>query len=218
MFKFLFSTIGQKIQIAISGLLFSIFLMFHLFNNLVMYTGAANFNSMVSFLKSIHIVIRILEFGLLAIILIHVINAIVTTIKNRKANNGKYAVPANPPTASLNSKTMIWSGSIVLLFLIFHLRYYWYTFQNLSKDANFYEYMSIEKFGFLGHGPTQIFYIIAIFLIAMHLRHGFMSVFKTLGISQSIRSNILKFIAFIFWGIIPAGFIIIVLSIRWGFI
>ena len=49
MFKFLFSTIGQKIQIAISGLLFSIFLMFHLFNNLVMYTGADNFNSMVSF-------------------------------------------------------------------------------------------------------------------------------------------------------------------------
>jgi len=86
--KFLFSTIGQKIQIAITGFLLSVFLLFHLFNNLVLFTGAENFNSMVRFLKSIHIIIRIMEFGLLGIVLLHIINAINTTYKNRKANNG----------------------------------------------------------------------------------------------------------------------------------
>ena len=44
MFKFLFSTIGQKIQIAISGFFLSVFLLFHLFNNLVLFTGKGNFN------------------------------------------------------------------------------------------------------------------------------------------------------------------------------
>ena len=48
--KFLFSTIGQKIQIAISGLFLAIFLLFHLFNNLVLFSGAENFNNMVIFL------------------------------------------------------------------------------------------------------------------------------------------------------------------------
>ena len=104
--KFLFSTIGQKIQIAISGLFLSIFLVFHLFNNLVLFTGEENFNSMVIFLKSVHTIIRIMEFGLLAIILLHVINAIITSYKNKNANNGKYAVKSD--TAPINSKTMIW--------------------------------------------------------------------------------------------------------------
>ena len=103
--KFLFSTIGQKIQIAISGFFLSVFLLFHLFNNLVLFTGANNFNNMVAFLKSIHIIIRIMEFGLLAIVLLHVINAVITSYKNRNANNGKYAVSSN--TAPLNSKSMI---------------------------------------------------------------------------------------------------------------
>ena len=124
--KFLFSTIGQKVQIAISGILFSIFLLFHLFNNLVLFLGAEKFNKMVDFLKSIHLFIRILEIGLLIIILLHIINAIKVTIQNKNSNNGKYAVSTN--TATINSKTMIWSGLIILLFFFMHLKYFWYTF------------------------------------------------------------------------------------------
>ena len=100
--KFLFSTIGQKIQIAISGLFLAIFLLFHLFNNLVLFSGSDNFNAMVGFLKSIHTIIRIMEFSLLAIVLLHVINAIITTYKNRKANNGKYSISANTSPKNSN--------------------------------------------------------------------------------------------------------------------
>ncbi len=215
--KFLFSTIGQKIQIAISGFFLSVFLLFHLFNNLVLFTGANNFNNMVAFLKSIHIIIRIMEFGLLAIVLLHVINAVITSYKNRNANNGKYAVSSN--TAPLNSKTMIWSGLAILFFFIIHLRYYWFTFQTLSENASltYFDYMLLDKFGFLGHTPTAIFYIIAILLIAAHLKHGFLSLFKTFGIKEYYR-NKLRYIAFLFWGIIPAGFIIIIIAIQIGII
>ena len=214
--KFLFSTIGQKIQIAITGFLLSVFLLFHLFNNLVLFTGAENFNSMVRFLKSIHIVIRIMEFGLLGIVLLHIINAINTAYKNRKANNGKYTVTAN--TAPLNSKTMIWSGLAILFFFIIHLRFYWFKFQNLDSQSDFFYYMTLDKIGFLGHTPTSIFYIIAILLIATHLKHGFLSLFKTLGVSSKLRNGLLKYIAFIFWGLIPLGFIIIVFAIQIGLI
>ena len=214
--KFLFSTIGQKVQIAVSGLLLAIFLLFHLFNNLVLFTGADNFNNMVNFLKSIHVFIRILEIGLLGIILLHVINAISTTIKNKGSNNGAYAVTTN--TASWNSKTMIWSGITILFFFVIHLRYFWYTFQNMNTDSNFFNIVVQNEFGFLGHTPTAIFYVIAIILIAMHLKHGFLSVFKTLGIPIKYRDSIIKYIAFLFWGIIPAGFIMIIISIQMGVI
>ncbi len=214
--KFLFSTIGQKVQIAVSGLLLAIFLLFHLFNNLVLFTGADNFNNMVNFLKSIHVFIRILEIGLLGIILLHVINAISTTIKNKGSNNGAYAVTTN--TASWNSKTMIWSGITILFFFVIHLRYFWYTFQNMNTESNFFNIVVQNEFGFLGHTPTAIFYVIAIILIAMHLKHGFLSVFKTLGIPIKYRDSIIKYIAFLFWGIIPAGFIMIIISIQMGVI
>lgn len=215
MMKFLFSTIGQKIQIAISGFCLSVFLLFHLFNNLVLFTGSDNFNGMVAFLKSIHVIIRIMEFGLLAIILLHVINAFITSYKNRNANNGQYAVRTN--TAPLNSKTMIWSGLAILFFFIIHLRYYWFTFQNLPSTANFFDYMILDQFGFLGHTPTAIFYILAILLIANHLKHGFLSLFKTFGIKAHYRNKI-KYIAFLFWGGIPAGFIAIIIAIQIGII
>tara|TARA_Y100001960_G_C14766089_1_gene877055 strand:+ start:2508 stop:3161 length:654 start_codon:yes stop_codon:yes gene_type:complete len=216
MFKFLFSTIGQKIQIAISGFFLSVFLLFHLFNNLVLFTGKDNFNSMVIFLKSIHTIIRIMEFGLLAIILLHVINAIVTSYKNKIANNGKYAVQSD--TAPINSKTMIWSGLFILFFFIIHLRFYWFTFQTLDAQANFFDYMLLNKFGFLGHTPTAIIYIISILLIATHLRHGFLSLFKTLGAPIKYRDGILKYVAILFWGIVPLGFILVILGIQFGII
>jgi len=214
--KFLFSSIGQKIQIAFSGICLAIFLLFHLFNNLVLFTGADNFNNMVGFLKSIHLLVRVLEAGLVFIILLHVINAILSTIKNRQSNNGKYAVSTD--TAPKSSKTMIWSGLVILFFFVIHLRYFWYTFQTMSKDANYFELVLKNEFGFLGHTPTAIFYIIAILLISSHLKHGFISVFKTLGVPIRYREQIIKYLAFIFWAIIPSGFILIILAIQFGII
>ena len=216
MIKFFFSSIGQKIQIAFTGLSLAIFLLFHLFNNLVLFTGAENFNQMVQFLKSIHLFVRILEAGLVLIVLLHVINAIATTIKNKRANNGKYAI--EPDTAPKSSKTMIWSGMVILFFFIIHLRYYWYTFQTMTKDADFFAVMLKNEFGFLGHTPTAAFYILAILLIASHLKHGFVSVFKTIGMPFKYRDQIIKYLAFVFWAIIPSGFIIVILAIQFGII
>ena len=216
--NFLFSSIGKKIQIAISGVLLSVFLLFHLFNNLVLFAGEDSFNGMVQFLKSIHIIIRVLEFALLAIILLHIINAIMLTIKNRQSNAGKDAVAPQPETSSLNSRTMIISGIIILLFFIIHLRYFWYSFQTMDISDNFFNTVLKTEFGYLGHLPTAIFYIIAILFIAFHLKHGFISAFKTFGVSKNLRNGILKYIAFIFWVIIPACFILIILAIQTGYI
>ena len=214
--KFLFSSIGIKIQIALSGILLSFFLLFHLLNNIVLFSGAENFNNMVSFLKSVHILVRIMEFGLLFIVLLHIVNAIVLTIKNKQSNGGSYAIAPQPETVPLYSRAMIISGLTIFLFFIMHLRYFWYTFQ--ISEGSYFNIVLQNKFGFLGHLPTAIFYIISIIFISLHLRHGILSSLKTFGVSHYYRNTLFKYIAFIFWGIIPISFIIIILSIQIGVI
>ena len=116
-FSFLNSSLGKKIQIAFSGILLCIFLLFHLMNNLTLFSGPELFNTMVESLESIKPIIRVMEFGLLAIFIIHVFNAIYLAFYNKKATPEKYNISNN--TSTLNSRTMIVSGITILLFLLF---------------------------------------------------------------------------------------------------
>ena len=215
--NFLFSSIGRKIQIAISGLFFVIFLFFHLLNNLVLFAGEEAFNQMVGFLESIKPIIRIMEFALLGMLLMHIINAFITSYQNKKASSGEYAVSATPMTATLNSRTMLVSGLIILSFFVIHLRFLWYTFQT-TEDHNYFQILLQNKIGYLGHFPTALFYIVAISFISVHLKHGFLSAFKSLGFSPKLIKGPLAILAFFVWAIIPMLFILIIICIQIGYI
>jgi len=215
--NFLFSSIGRKIQIAISGLFFVIFLFFHLLNNLVLFAGEEAFNQMVGFLESIKPIIRIMEFALLGMLLMHIINAFIASYQNKKASSGKYAISPTPMTASLNSRTMLVSGLIILSFFVIHLRFLWYTFQT-TEDHNYFQILLQNKIGYLGHFPTALFYIVAISFISVHLKHGFLSAFKSLGFPPKLIKGPLAILAFFVWAIIPMLFILIIICIQIGYI
>ena len=216
--KFLFSSLGKKIQVAITGVLLSTFLVFHLMNNLVLFTGPDNFNKMVSVLESIKPIIRIMEFGLLVIIVTHVINAIYLTVSNKKSASNRYT--GSSETSSLNSRIMIISGTTILLFFIIHLRYIWYTYQVhlFAENETYYDVLLRDELGYLGHTPTAIFYIIAILFIASHLKHGVQSALKTFGFTEDSKWRVLYSGSVLFWGLIPFAFILIVISIQLGII
>ena len=91
---------------------------------------------------------------------------------------------------------MLISGVTILLFFIIHLRYFWYTFQ--ITEGSYFNIVLQNKFGFLGHTPTAIFYIISIILISFHLRHGILSSFTA---PLDIMSSLLT-IVFLCSGII----------------
>ena len=215
--KFLFSSIGQKIQVALSGILLALFLFFHLLNNLTLFYGSTTFNNMVMFLESIKPFIRVMEFGLLIVILLHIINALRLTVLNKKSKGQPYKYNSQSDVSSLNSRTMAISGSIILSFLIMHLGYIWYTYQIIT-DHQYYDILLQNQFGFVGHFPTAIFYIIAIICISFHLKHGMHSALQTLGIRKQDRLGLLYYGTIFFWGFIPFGFIIIIIAIQLGVI
>ena len=216
----LFSSIGKKLQVAISGIFLIVFLFFHLANNMVLFSSSDNFNNMVHFLESIKPLVRIMEFGLLLLLVMHTVNAIKLTIENKKLSPN-YAVKTSNKLSSINSRTMAISGSIILLFLIIHLLYIWWTYQThsfISSTETYYDVILRDNIGYLNHFPTAAFYIIAILCIAFHLKHGFQSALKTFGVTAVEKNKLLYFLGFIIWGIIPLGFIIIVVSIQSGII
>ena len=217
--KLLFSSIGKKIQVALSGLFLSIFLFFHLMNNLVLIIGPEEFNNMVYFLESIKPIIRVMEVGLVIIILLHVVNAIQLTFLNKKSKGREYQ-SLDGKASSTNSRTMAISGTIIISFIIIHLSYMWWTYQNpsLHIDESYYDVILRSEIGYLNHLPTAIFYIISIILIGSHLRHGFQSALKTLGFLNKGISVALHSIGFLFWAIIPLGFILIIILIQIGYI
>jgi len=214
----LFSSIGKKLQIAVSGIFLIVFLLFHLINNLMLFSGSENFNNMVHFLESIKPIIRVMEFGLLLLLLIHTANAIKLTIENKKLSSS-YAVNARNQVSSLNSRTMAVSGTIILIFIFIHLAYIWWTYQThnfLNDHETYYDVILRNNIGYLNHLPTAAFYILAIICISFHLKHGFQSALKTLGVLSKNKGIYL--LGLLIWGIIPAGFIMIIFSIQMGII
>ena len=159
-----------------------------------------------------------MEAGLTLVLLLHTINALKLTYENRQLRLQGYDV-SNTKSSTISSRTMAISGSIILLFIFIHLGYIWWTYQThnfLHIDETYYDVILRPQLGYLNHTPTAVFYIIAIFFIGFHLKHGYQSSLKTFGVQNLNSGKILYGLGFLFWGLIPFGFILIVISIKLG--
>tara|TARA_B100000676_G_C17815185_1_gene699606 strand:+ start:30 stop:698 length:669 start_codon:yes stop_codon:yes gene_type:complete len=203
--NFFSSSIGKKFTVATTGILFCFFLLFHLANNFILFAGPEVFNSFVSNLEKIKPVIRLLEFILLSILLLHITNAFILTWKSKKAKNSPNLIKQQKKNSSFVSKTMGFSGSIIFIFIVTHLSTFWYRFQ-ITKDHNsYYNIIMSDSVGF-GNIFITILYLIAMIFLGSHLRHGFQSAIQTFGIKNTRLGKILIQVSVIFWFFIPLGF------------
>ncbi len=197
------SSIGQKIISAITGLFLCGFLVVHISGNLLLYKGddGRAFNDYAT--SNAHsILVRSLEIVLFAGFLIHIYWGIQIWLYNRRARRKGYVVNHPSENSSLASRIMIISGSIVLLFLIIHLKSFWVPirFPGGREMSDFL----LVKTAF--QNPLyDAFYIVCLVLLGYHLYQGFQSAFQTFGIRPFWRTAI-QSVAVIFWLIIPAGF------------
>ena len=181
--NFISSTIGKKIMVAISGLLFCFFLLFHFANNLIIFTGADNFNFLVSSLEKIKPLVRVLEVLLLAILVTHITNTIFLTIKAKKDGNVSRE-DAGSKHSSFSSRTMFFSGSVLFIFIVTHLSTFWYNFQITDDHNSYYRIVTDSQLGF-GNIFITILYLLAMIFLGFHIKHGFSSALVTLGISST---------------------------------
>lgn len=171
--------IGQKVLMALSGLFLTSFLIIHLIGNfMLMFHDPGPFNAFTDFMES-NPIIAVMEYVLFGGFFLHIIYSVIVTLKNRKARPVKYAVNAGGENSTWFSRNMGLTGSVILFFLVVHLRQFFIPQKLLHTDLRSFHDIAIAAFG----DPVYvILYVVSMALLAFHLNHGFQSAFQTLGL------------------------------------
>jgi succinate dehydrogenase / fumarate reductase cytochrome b subunit len=204
------SSVGTKLLIALTGLALVGFLIFHLAGNLLLFWGPAEYNEHAHALISNPLVIPA-ELGLVAIFLLHVIKAIANFLKNRQARPERYETKAwagGPSRKTWASTTMIASGLITLIFVPLHLVTFKYGPNYAATEAGVRDLyrLLIEVFQSPGY---VIFYVFAMGVLGMHLRHGVSSSLQSLGLIPARWTKAFLISGFLLALVVGAGFVLI---------
>ena len=187
----LYSTaVGKKYVMAISGIAMMGFVLFHMIGNLKMYLGAEALDHYAEFLQVLlypilpkNVMLWILRGGLITMLLLHLHAAWSLTMLNRHARPVKYQGARDYQVAKFASRTMRWTGIIVLAYLVWHLLDFTFgTVNAVGTDSTFVRgevYNNVVRS--LDRPVVAAFYVIANILLGIHLFHGAWSIFQSLG-------------------------------------
>lgn len=208
------SSIGRKLLMALSGLFLILFLAVHVAGNLQLLKadGGRAFNEYSQFMTS-NLLIKIISYVNYALILIHVIWAIWLTRQNSAARGSEgYAVQKN--SSHWTSRNMGILGTLILIFLIIHLRGFWYEMHWGGIDTVVYDGVEVKDlYSVVVFAYSQlayvIIYVVGMAVLAFHLWHGFISAFQTLGLNHPKYNPVIKFVGKAFAIIVPLLFAII---------
>ncbi len=193
---FLKTSIGKKVVMGATGLFLITFLVVHCFINCLIFfnDGGLTFNIGADFMAH-NWLIRAGELVLFAGLIIHVFQALILTLENKKARPVGYLKVDGAANSSWYSRSMGLLGTLLLMFLIVHLIHFWVKSRftglpghDANGNENLYAVMQ-ETFKMLW---VVILYTLAMISLAYHLLHGFQSAFQTLGLNNKLYTPIIK--------------------------
>ena len=205
--KFINSSIGKKLTMAVTGSFLIIFLIVHLIGNLTLFFGPSAFNGYVLALDVVKPLIRVIEIILLTAFILHIYNGLKLWWENKKASGVKYKVNGSHENTDLFSRTMFVTGSIVFIFLVLHLGTFFWRFNvhDPMELAHSHQYFDIVVY-FFEIWWYVLLYIIAVVLLGFHLNHGFQSAFQTFGWNNKKYFPIVEKIGTLYAIIMAIGF------------
>jgi succinate dehydrogenase / fumarate reductase cytochrome b subunit len=195
------SSVGKKSIMAASGLLLSLFLLTHMLGNSVSFLGRNAFNTYAERLHSLGVLVYIFEIGLLTLFLIHIITGIILYLENLQARPARYSVNTSEGGRSWGSRTMPYTGVIILVFIIVHLMNFHFTDKSVPVADLVRELLSSPSLAF--------FYIFSLVALALHLSHGFWSLFQSIGFNHEKYNPLLMKGALVFSILMGTVFILI---------
>ena len=193
------SSIGKKLMMAVTGLAFIGFLMAHLVGNLTIYGGKEAFNAYAEKLHSLGPLLTLFELGLLFFAAIHSITGLFLFVQNWQSRPTSYAVYNSTGGRTLSSRTMPYTGLIILGFVIFHL----INFSFVDKTDRTISQIVSAAFA---NPAYVIIYIAVMIVVALHVRHGFWSAFQTLGANHPKYMPAISVLSIVLGLIVACGF------------
>ncbi len=214
--RFWDSTNGQKAVMAITGAILFLFVIFHMIGNLQVFEGPEQINFYGFALRRFPEALWGARAVLLLSVVLHIWSSIKLAARKLKARPIAYASKQNT-VSDYASRTMYWSGPIILAFIIYHILHL--TAGVIHPQSTFSEgdvYRNLVS-GFQVW-YVSAWYIFSMILLGLHIRHGAWSMFQSLGMNHPRHTPILKKTAAALAIIIVAGYISIPISILLGIV
>jgi succinate dehydrogenase / fumarate reductase cytochrome b subunit len=187
------TTIALKITMAVSGLVFVLWVLAHMYGNLKAFAGHDAFDEYAAHLRTMgqpifpHAgALWIIRCILIVAIVAHVGSAVVLWRRARRARTVRYQVKRNRHS-TLSSRTMRWGGLALLLFIVWHLINFSAPRVNVTGGSTADPYnLVVDSFSTWW---LTLIYLVAMLALGMHIRHGFWSACETLGWTSTGRAR-----------------------------
>jgi succinate dehydrogenase / fumarate reductase cytochrome b subunit len=204
------TTVALKIAMAVTGVIFVLFVLAHMYGNLKMFQGAESFDGYAHWLREVAYpalphqgVLWILRVTLLASVVIHAYAAFTLWSRARSARRQRYVVKRSLQQ-TYASRTMRWGGVIILAFIVFHLLQFTTMTIEIGGSFDSPYHRMVAAFQ-PEHWWVYAVYMIAIILLALHVRHGVWSALATLGLSTKKREVGFNAVAIVVALLLPVG-------------
>ena len=183
------SSLGKKYVMAASGAVLFLFVLGHLAGNLQVFLGPEAINRYGHFLQSNPELIWPARLFLILMVLLHLWSAARLSLENKAARPVAYA-EYQPVSSTYASRTMLMSGTIIFIFIIYHLLHFTAQVAYINATGrNFVDFVDPEKrhdifkMMVVGFNNPWVagFYILGMALLCLHLSHGVSGMFQSLG-------------------------------------
>jgi succinate dehydrogenase / fumarate reductase cytochrome b subunit len=210
------STNGKKVVMAVTGCMMFAFVIGHMLGNLQMFEEPYHINAYGKFLHNLGELLWIERGIMLLAIALHITVSVQLALRSKAARPVGYS-RKEAINSDYASRTMYWSGPIVLAFIVFHLLHF--TAGVIHPNATFTQgevYSNVVS-GFKVWW-VSLWYIFAISLLGIHLSHGIWSMFQSVGLAGKRQTPLLKIAAKAIVILIVLGYISIPISVYLGFV
>jgi succinate dehydrogenase / fumarate reductase, cytochrome b subunit len=208
------SSIGLKIAMAITGVILSGFVLVHMAGNLQVFQGEQALNDYAKLLRAEPALLWTARLVLLASVGLHIVTWLALARRNQQARPVAYRMTSYKES-SYASRTMRWTGPLVLAFIIYHVLH----MTTGTVHPSFHEGSAYHNLvAGLRVAPVAVVYVLAMAALGFHLWHGVWSLFQTLGAEQARYESLGRRTATIFTVVVVLGFTLVPLAIVTGFV
>jgi succinate dehydrogenase / fumarate reductase cytochrome b subunit len=206
--------VGRKALMAVTGLVLFVYVLVHMLANLQAFAGPGPLDRYGEQLRVFPVLLWTARAVLLVAALVHVVAGVGLWAERRRARPIGYRAYA-PSGSTPASRTMIWSGVLILGFLVYHLLDLTFGLANPDFRPGAILHNVVVSFG---RGAAAGFYVIAVVGLGFHLWHGLWSTFQSLGVSNRAFTPGLQRLAAAFATLLAVGFSAVPLAVLFGLI
>lgn len=172
------TSISKKIIMACSGIILSLFIIVHALGNTSIMLGRSCFESYASSLHDLGFALVLVELVLAVFFVFHVLTGLNLWWENGRARQMRYQVDASAGGRTAGSRTMPYTGLLLLGFILYHVFAFYLIDSNGVVDLLRIELTTL---------PGVVFYLAAIIALFLHLSHGLTSIWQSLGLDFILR-------------------------------